>query len=239
MHQQIDIIGNLGRDPDNKFSPSGQAVCVFTVAANRSWNGKDGERMKETIWFLNKLESSERTDIYGAFLETIQKQASMNPSYIIFLSDGRPTQGVVSTTRLITEIARINQKARSIFSFSGGTRVNRYLLDFLSYQNRGWSEYALRTHEIKKRISELYDKIRNPLLINVNYQLSGLNEGQSFPKDLPDFYRDTEFVIYGKYTGEDKFSVRVVGEINGEMKEFIFSRSLTKADPGNREIAVN
>lgn len=197
------------------------------------------ESIKETIWYLNKLESSERTDIYEAFLESIQKKASMNPSYIIFLSDGRPTQGVVSTTRLITEIARINRKARSIFAFSGGARVNRYLLDFLAYQNRGWSEYALRTSEIKKRIAELYNKIRNPLLINVQYQLSGLRENESFPQDLPDFYRDTEFVVYGKYTGEDKFSIRVVGEINGELKEFIFSRSLAEARPGGKEIATN
>lgn len=197
------------------------------------------ESVKETIWALNKLEPSERTDIYEAFLESIQKKASMNPSYIIFLSDGRPTQGLTSTTRLITEIARINRKARSIFAFSGGARVNRYLLDFLAYQNRGWSEYALRTNEIKKRIAELYDKIRNPLLINVQYQLSGLKENQSFPRDLPDFYRDTEFVIYGKFTGEDKFSVRVVGEINGELKEFIFSRSLAEAEQGGRDIATN
>jgi Ca-activated chloride channel family protein len=200
---------------------------------------KTRDGIKETIWFLNKLESSERTDIYEAFLETIQKKASMNPSYIIFLSDGRPTQGILSTTRLITEIARINHKSRSIFSFSGGSRVNRYLLDFLSYQNRGWSEYALKTNEIKKRISELYDKIRNPLLINVNYQLSGLKENESFPRDLPDFYRDTAFVIYGKFTAEDKFSVRVVGEINGEMKEFIFSRSMAEAETGTKDIAVN
>lgn len=197
------------------------------------------ETIKETIWFLNKLEASERTDIYEAFLETIQKKAAVDPSYIIFMSDGRPTQGFTSTARLINEIARINRKARSIFAFSGGSRVNRYLLDFLAYQNRGWSEYALRTHEIKKRISELYDKIRNPLLINVQYQFSGLDAKQSFPQDLPDFYRDTEFVIYGKYQGEDKFSVRVVGEINGELKQFIFARSITEAEPGGRDIAVN
>lgn len=197
------------------------------------------DAVKETIWFLNKLESSERTDIYEAFLETIQKKASVNPSYIVFMSDGRPTQGFTSTARLINEIARINRKARSIFAFSGGNRVNRYLLDFLAYQNRGWSEYALRTSEIKKRISELYDKIRNPLLINVQYQFSGLNERQAYPQDLPDFYRDTEFVVYGKFTGEDKFSVRVVGEINGELKEFIFSRALLEAEAGGRDIAVN
>ena len=65
MHQQIDIIGNLGRDPDNKFTPSGQAVCGFAVAANRSWTGKDGERMKETIWF--------RVEAWGKLAEVCGK----------------------------------------------------------------------------------------------------------------------------------------------------------------------
>lgn len=44
------IIGNLGRDPEMRFTPSGQAVCNFSVASTKSWTSKEGERMKRTIW---------------------------------------------------------------------------------------------------------------------------------------------------------------------------------------------
>ena len=47
------IIGNLGRDPEMRYTPSGQAVTQFTVAVNRSWRDpKDpnGEWKEETEW---------------------------------------------------------------------------------------------------------------------------------------------------------------------------------------------
>lgn len=51
MYQKIIIAGNLGRDPEMRYTPSGQAVTNFSVATNRQWTGKDGQQVKETIWF--------------------------------------------------------------------------------------------------------------------------------------------------------------------------------------------
>jgi single-strand DNA-binding protein len=51
MFQQLVIVGNLGRDPDLRFTPSGTPVCSLSVATNRKYTGKDGEQVKETTWF--------------------------------------------------------------------------------------------------------------------------------------------------------------------------------------------
>lgn len=45
------IIGNLGRDPEMRYTPSGQAVTQFTVAVNRNWKDPNGEWKEETEWF--------------------------------------------------------------------------------------------------------------------------------------------------------------------------------------------
>ena len=45
------IIGNLGRDPEMRYTPSGQAVTQFTVAVNRNFKGQDGAWQEETEWF--------------------------------------------------------------------------------------------------------------------------------------------------------------------------------------------
>jgi single-strand DNA-binding protein len=45
------IIGNLGRDPEMRYTPSGQAVTQFTVATNRNYRDQSGEWQKETEWF--------------------------------------------------------------------------------------------------------------------------------------------------------------------------------------------
>ena len=48
---KVMIIGNLGRDPEMRFTPSGRPVTSFSVAVNRSWNTPEGERREETEWF--------------------------------------------------------------------------------------------------------------------------------------------------------------------------------------------
>jgi single-strand DNA-binding protein len=51
MFQTIIICGNLGKDPDMRFTPAGQAVTSFSVATNRTYNDTDGQKLKEVTWF--------------------------------------------------------------------------------------------------------------------------------------------------------------------------------------------
>ena len=51
MYQKITIVGNLGRDPEMRYTPSGQAVTNLNVATNYSYTNNNGERVKETTWF--------------------------------------------------------------------------------------------------------------------------------------------------------------------------------------------
>lgn len=49
MHQVV-VVGNVGRDPELKYTAAGKAVCTISVAVNESWS-KDGERQERTLWF--------------------------------------------------------------------------------------------------------------------------------------------------------------------------------------------
>src|SRR5579862_6329229 len=48
---KVMIIGNLGRDPEMRYLPSGQPVTNFSVAVSRSWKTPEGENREETEWF--------------------------------------------------------------------------------------------------------------------------------------------------------------------------------------------
>jgi single-strand DNA-binding protein len=48
---KVMIIGNLGRDPEMRYTPSGCPVTTFTVATSRAWSTADGERHTDTEWF--------------------------------------------------------------------------------------------------------------------------------------------------------------------------------------------
>jgi|TARA_Y100000780_G_C13467559_1_gene333414 single-strand DNA-binding protein len=48
---KIIVIGNLGRDPEMRYTPNGQSVTSFSVASNRKYTTAAGEQREETEWF--------------------------------------------------------------------------------------------------------------------------------------------------------------------------------------------
>ena len=51
MWHTIIIVGNLGKDPEMRYTPSGKAVTSFNVASSRQYTGGNGQVVKETCWF--------------------------------------------------------------------------------------------------------------------------------------------------------------------------------------------
>ena len=48
---KVIIVGNLGRDPEMRYTPSGSPVTNFSVAVSRNWKSAEGEQREETEWF--------------------------------------------------------------------------------------------------------------------------------------------------------------------------------------------
>ncbi len=66
---KVIIVGNLGRDPEVRYTPNGSAVCNVSVATTRSWKNKEsGDKSEETEWhrvvFYDKL-----AEIAGEYLK--------------------------------------------------------------------------------------------------------------------------------------------------------------------------
>ena len=66
---KVIIIGNLGRDPEVRYTPNGNAVCNVSVATTRNWKNKDsGDKVEETEWhrvvFYDRL-----AEIAGEYLK--------------------------------------------------------------------------------------------------------------------------------------------------------------------------
>jgi single-strand DNA-binding protein len=48
---RVQLIGNLGKDPESRFTPTGKKVCHFSLAASRRWKTGEGETREATDWF--------------------------------------------------------------------------------------------------------------------------------------------------------------------------------------------
>jgi single-strand DNA-binding protein len=51
MFHKIILVGNLGKDPEMRYTPGGQPVTSFSVASNRRYTDSGGQNVEETIWF--------------------------------------------------------------------------------------------------------------------------------------------------------------------------------------------
>ena len=80
MWHTIIIAGNVGRDPEMRYTPSGQAVTSFSVATDASYTGSDGERVKKTVWF--------RISAWGKLAETCSQYLKKGSMVLI---EGRMT----------------------------------------------------------------------------------------------------------------------------------------------------
>ena len=80
MYQSITIVGNLGKDPEMRYTPSGTAVTSLDVGTNRKYTGSDGETVKESTWF--------RVSVFGKQAETAAQYLKKGSAVLI---EGRLT----------------------------------------------------------------------------------------------------------------------------------------------------
>ena len=59
---KVILVGNLGQDPESRFTPQGTAVTNLSIATNESWKGQNGDIQERTEWH--------RVVMYGRMAET-------------------------------------------------------------------------------------------------------------------------------------------------------------------------
>lgn len=75
MFQKVIIVGNLGGDPEMRYTPQGDAVTSFSVATNRRWTGRDGQPGEETCWF--------RVSVWGKHAESCNQYLSKGQKVLV------------------------------------------------------------------------------------------------------------------------------------------------------------
>jgi single-strand DNA-binding protein len=71
----IIIVGNLGRDPEMRYAPNGNAVTTLNVASNRAYTDSSGQKVKETTWF--------RVSVWGKQAENVNTYLQKGSSVLV------------------------------------------------------------------------------------------------------------------------------------------------------------
>ena len=80
MYHTLIIVGNVGKDPEMRYTPAGQAVTSFSVATSRQYTAGNGEQVKETVWF--------RVSTWGKLAETCKQYIKKGSKVLV---EGRLT----------------------------------------------------------------------------------------------------------------------------------------------------
>ncbi|MEW5717376.1 MAG: single-stranded DNA-binding protein [Chloroflexota bacterium] len=75
MYQRLVLVGNLGRDPEMRYTPQGTPVTSLSVATSRRYNTADGQQKQETVWF--------RVSVWGKQAETANQYLAKGRKVLI------------------------------------------------------------------------------------------------------------------------------------------------------------
>lgn len=171
--------------------------------------------------WIDDLRATGGTDINRALLETLAQfePDSTRPAYILFLTDGLPTQGERQIDRILENVManRPPALALRLFAFGLGYDVNTTLLDTLSADLGGRSSYVRPEERIDEEVSHFYNGISTPVLSAVTIEFDGeLVADEIYPATLPDLFAGEQLVVTGRYHGGTMATVTLRGTINGE-----------------------
>lgn len=74
-YHKIILIGNLGRDPEMRYTADGTPVTNLNVATSEKWTGRDGQQQERTIWW--------RVSVWGRQAETVNQYLSKGRQVLV------------------------------------------------------------------------------------------------------------------------------------------------------------
>eukprot|EP00913_Durusdinium_trenchii_P023430 g22008.t1 len=198
----------------------------------------DTSRSK-AIAYVDKLAARGGTAIQDALVESLQQLAKGERlKMIVFATDGLPTIGERDPQAILKTVSKSNAHDVRIFSFGEGVNVNSRLLDFLALNNRGESEYVLPKQDIAKKISGFFDRVGSPILTDLKVTVDGVLLKDVFPRTVADIYRGEQVVLYGRYSGHGKKTVRVTGMAGDRQRVFEYELDFPEVSKDDRNAFV-
>ncbi len=199
-------------DTFNLITFAGETKILFDkpVAATR-------ENLSKARKLLKDADSSGGTEMMKAIKAAFAPSGSDKSMRVVcFMTDGQ----VGNEAEIIREVKE-NANAR-VFAFGIGGSVNRYLLDEISSEGRGETEYILPSDDGSAAARRFFERIRNPLLTDISLEFQGLTATEIYPREIPDLFDAKPVTVVGRYSSGGKGKII----LHGKMRSIPFQREI-------------
>jgi hypothetical protein len=207
-------------------------VIGFRQTADRCFGtlvDSDAANIAKAREFIADMRPGGNTDILSSIRDLVALQReSGRPIIVLMVSDGLATAGQTGSSDIIGEFSQMNEGMLSFYTIGTVQTADQYLLDLLSYSNRGeviplgkgrWS--------IPESIRDAMDKISRPVLADVGFRFPVGSKCEVYPVQTSNLYLDRPLTLYGRYPrGEERVAFQAVGEGLDVKCDMLFDVSL-------------
>ncbi len=191
---------------------------------------RPADEANEAVSWVDRLSATGSTDINRALLKSVSMADKERPTYIIFLTDGLPTIGVIKRESILTNFSAAAPDNVRLFSFGVGNDVDTFLLDTLSEQHHGLSTYVRPGENLDEILSTFYERISTPVLTDLSVDFGGLSVYDLYPNPLPDLFAGSQVIVVGRYREGGTVDLTLKGTVSGQSQTFPFNGEVFATD---------
>jgi Ca-activated chloride channel homolog len=189
--------------------------------------------VEQAIAFMNSHSGGGGTEMMKAIRASLEGSGSQQHVRIVcFMTDGY----VGNEAEIIREIQQ-HSNAR-VFSFGIGSSVNRYLLDKMAEVGRGEVEYVGLSDDGSAAAKRFAERVRNPLLTDIQIEWNGLPVSEVYPQRVPDLFSAKPLVLSGRFSSAASGVVRVRGKVGGRAVTRELAVNFPASEPANASLAT-
>lgn len=185
------------------------------------------ENFKNANHYVSGINAGGGTNINDALVSALEMlKDDSRPNYILFLTDGLASSGVTDEMKIAQNVKTANTIGARIFAFGVGNDVNARLLDRLTSNNGGTTEYVKPNENIETTVANLYGNISSPVMSDIKVRFSNTDVRSTYPDKLPDLFKGSQLVWVGKYNKPGKNTIVISGKVAGKEETFKFDVDL-------------
>ena len=177
------------------------------------WATVTEENIKKATTFVSGMRAFGQTDLFGSMRLLMRlPRDPKRPMLAIAITDGKPTFGMTESAQIIGEFSKLNSGMVSIYMYGTQSKANVYLLDMLTYCNRGASTVLSGSKwEIPGGMQSMVESVRNPVMSDITVTFDSASKSEVYPKNSTNLYKDRQLELCGvcpDTTGELVFQIR-------------------------------
>lgn len=206
-------------NPEDRFN-----IITFSTGLDTYGRSlRPADEANEALAWVDRLSAQGSTDINRALLEAAALAEPGRPTYVIFLTDGLATEGVVQSQEILDNLQAAAPDNLRLFSFGVGYDVDTFLLDSLAQGHHGASAYVLPGERLDEILSAFYTKISTPVLTDLQLDFTDLAVYDLYPSPLPDLFSGSQIVVVGRYRRSGQADVILEGTVNSQLQTFRYA----------------